>query len=83
MYLGMDLGTSELKVVLVDDEQRLIATACHELSVQRPQPLWSEQDPAASPRATRLQCCGMDVKWIACGSEVSSRAPSRRCPGSR
>jgi xylulokinase len=46
MYLGIDLGTSELKVVLVDIGQRLIATARHEVSVQRPQPLWSEQDPA-------------------------------------
>jgi xylulokinase len=46
-YLGIDLGTSELKVVLVDAAQRLLATARAELSVQRPQPLWSEQDPAA------------------------------------
>ena len=47
LYLGIDLGTSELKVVLVDSGQRLIATARSELTVQRPQPLWSEQDPAA------------------------------------
>ena len=46
-YLGIDLGTSELKVVLLDAAQRLLATARHELSVQRPHPLWSEQDPAA------------------------------------
>src|SRR5882672_7056243 len=51
MYLGIDLGTSELKVVLVDSGQRLIATARSELSVQRPQPLWSEQDPSAWWRA--------------------------------
>src|SRR5882724_1817812 len=47
LYLGIDLGTSELKVALVDSGQRLIATARSELTVQRPQPLWSEQDPAA------------------------------------
>jgi len=47
MYLGIDLGTSELKVVLLDAGQRLVATARHELTVQRPHPLWSEQDPAA------------------------------------
>jgi len=51
VYLGIDLGTSELKAVLVDSEQRLIATARSELSVQRPQPLWSEQDPSAWWRA--------------------------------
>ena len=47
LYLGIDLGTSELKVVLADAAQCLIATARAELSVQRPQPLWSEQDPAS------------------------------------
>jgi len=47
MYLGIDLGTSELKVVLIDREQRLIATTRQPLSLQRPQPQWSEQDPAA------------------------------------
>src|SRR5262245_42906969 len=51
MYLGIDLGTSELKVVLIDRAQRLIATARHELTVQRSQPLWSEQDPGAWWRA--------------------------------
>src|SRR4029453_18877361 len=47
MYLGIDLGTSELKVVLLDAAQRLIATTRHELSGQRPHPLWSGQDPTA------------------------------------
>jgi len=47
MYLGIDLGTSELKVVLADAGQRLVATARRALSVQRPQPRWSEQDPSA------------------------------------
>jgi xylulokinase len=46
-YLGIDLGTSELKVVLVDAAQQLVATARSALSVQRPQPLWSEQHPSA------------------------------------
>ncbi|HTO83307.1 MAG TPA: xylulokinase [Methylomirabilota bacterium] len=47
MYLGIDLGTSELKVVLIDHEQRLRATARQALALQRPHPQWSEQDPAA------------------------------------
>ena len=46
MYLGIDLGTSELKVMLIDRDQRLVATARHELTLQRPHPMWSEQDPA-------------------------------------
>ncbi|TCV95136.1 xylulokinase [Biostraticola tofi] len=46
MYLGIDLGTSELKIVMIDDSGRLIASEGEPLSVQRPQPQWSEQDPA-------------------------------------
>lgn len=46
MYLGIDLGTSEVKAVLLDDAHRLVATAAQPLAVQRPHPLWSEQQPA-------------------------------------
>ncbi|MDT7838598.1 xylulokinase [Aquabacterium sp. OR-4] len=45
MYLGIDLGTSELKLLLLDDQHRIVATTGVGLTVQRPQPLWSEQDP--------------------------------------
>lgn len=47
MFLGLDLGTSELKALLLTDQHQVIATARSPLTVQRPQPLWSEQDPAA------------------------------------
>ncbi|MBL8387639.1 MAG: xylulokinase [Hydrogenophaga sp.] len=46
MFLGLDLGTSELKALLLSDQHQVIATARSPLTVQRPQPLWSEQDPA-------------------------------------
>ncbi len=45
MYVGIDLGTSSVKTLLVDEQQTIIATASYELSVQRPLPGWSEQDP--------------------------------------
>ena len=45
MYLGIDLGTSELKGVLLDDANRVIGLAGEPLTVMRPRPLWSEQDP--------------------------------------
>ena len=47
MYLGLDLGTSELKALLLSDQHQVIATARAPLTVQRPQPLWSEQAPGA------------------------------------
>ncbi|MXN66948.1 xylulokinase [Stappia sp. GBMRC 2046] len=45
MYLGIDIGTSGVKAVLIDDEQKLIGQKTADLSVSRPQPGWSEQDP--------------------------------------
>lgn len=46
MYLGIDLGTSELKLVLLDRQHRLVASVGERLTVQRPAPLHSEQSPA-------------------------------------
>ena len=36
MYLGIDIGTSSVKTVLFDRDQRLIAQASQPLTVQRP-----------------------------------------------
>ncbi|MDM0056093.1 xylulokinase [Variovorax fucosicus] len=46
MYLGLDLGTSELKALLLADDHRIVGVARAALTVSRPQPLWSEQAPA-------------------------------------
>ena len=43
--LGIDLGTSELKAVLLDGSGTVIAQAGAALSIARPQPGWSEQNP--------------------------------------
>jgi xylulokinase len=47
MYLGIDLGTSELKLLLLAPSHDIVATARAPLAISRPRPLWSEQDPAA------------------------------------
>ena len=44
-YLGLDIGTSSVKALLIDAEQRVVAEASPSLTVSRPHPLWSEQDP--------------------------------------
>ena len=46
MYIGLDLGTSGLKGILIDDDQRVLADATAPLSVNRPHDGWSEQSPA-------------------------------------
>lgn len=45
MYLGIDIGTSSVKTVLFDAAQRVVAQASESLTVNRPRPGWSEQDP--------------------------------------
>ena len=47
MFLGIDIGTSSVKALLVDGEQRIIASHDVALSVQRPHPGFSEQAPDA------------------------------------
>lgn len=52
MYIGIDLGTSGVKVILLDESGALRATHSEPLTVSRPHPLWSEQDPESWWQAT-------------------------------
>ncbi len=46
MFLGIDLGTSEIKVLLLSEQHHVVATTAQRLRLQQPRPLWSEQHPA-------------------------------------
>ena len=46
MYIGIDIGTSEVKALLLGPDQRVIGSAGSALTVSRPHPGHSEQDPA-------------------------------------
>ena len=43
MYLGIDLGTSGVKVVLMDEQLQVCASESVSLTCDHPHPLWSEQ----------------------------------------
>ncbi|MCY4123464.1 MAG: FGGY family carbohydrate kinase, partial [Acidobacteria bacterium] len=64
MYLGIDLGTSGVKAIVVDSDQAVRATFTTPLTVSRPRPLWSEQDPAewwsATDAAVRAVLSNLD-----------------------
>ncbi|WP_417239753.1 xylulokinase [Celeribacter halophilus] len=45
MYIGLDLGTSGLKAILIDADQKVVAEANAALTNERPRDGWSEQDP--------------------------------------
>ncbi len=46
MFIGLDLGTSGLKGVLIGADQKVLAEATAPLTVQRPHEGWSEQSPS-------------------------------------
>ncbi|WP_313626936.1 xylulokinase [Kosakonia sp.] len=52
MYIGIDLGTSGVKAILLGEQGEVLASHTEKLSVSRPHPLWSEQDPEAWWQAT-------------------------------
>ncbi|WP_128565942.1 xylulokinase, partial [Methylobacterium crusticola] len=51
-FLGIDIGTSSVKAVLLDERQACLAQGSAPVATARPRPLWSEQEPEAWWRAT-------------------------------
>lgn len=45
MYVGIDLGTSGVKVVVLNEQDQVVASETVALSISRPYLLWSEQQP--------------------------------------
>jgi xylulokinase len=64
MFLGIDLGTSGVKAVILDAHGAIAAQSSAPLTVTSPKPSWSEQDPADW--------------WIACDAAVLALAPEDR-----
>ena len=44
-FIGIDLGTSALKLLLVDRQGTVLRTVTREYPLLFPQPGWSEQEP--------------------------------------
>ena len=49
MYLGLDIGTSSVKGVLIDDKQKIVASATVPLKVSRLHEGWSLGHSALTP----------------------------------
>ena len=76
-YIGIDLGTSGVKLLLVDGDGNILNTVTKEYPLMFPHPGWSEQDPEEWWKA----CCagipqllegydGSSVKGIAAGGQM-------------
>ncbi|WP_193176838.1 xylulokinase [Oricola nitratireducens] len=59
MYLGIDLGTSSVKALLIDGDQQVIDSASAAVELSRPHHGWSEQDPADWIEATSNALSGL------------------------
>lgn len=68
-FLGIDLGTSAVKAVLLDDDQNLIAEASAPLSLSRSARGWSEQDPKDWVKATEKALLSLGAHFL---SEVAA-----------
>src|SRR5687768_16308249 len=60
MYLGIDVGTSAVKALILDDAGQVRSQSQAPLFVSRPQRLWSEQDPAQWWEATQIAVGHLD-----------------------
>ena len=52
MFIGIDLGTSSIKMILIDHEQNILATSNSSLTVQTAKDGYSEQNPEEWINAT-------------------------------
>ena len=68
-YLGIDVGTTAVKALVVDESGSVVGDAESALEVCVPQPGWSEQDPSDWWRGTvdavRAACAQADVRDVA------------------
>ena len=44
-YIGIDIGTSSVKVLAIDEAGKIVKTVSREYPISYPFPLWSEQNP--------------------------------------
>ncbi|MCC2975271.1 hypothetical protein LK533_01115 [Sphingomonas sp. PL-96] len=88
-FLGVDIGTSGVKAEVLDEHGALAGQGTAALSVQRPRPLWSVQDPGAWWDATTAAAQAIDaavrraVRGIGLAGQMhgatTCRMPPARC----
>ncbi len=70
--LGIDVGTSGTKALLVDDAGAVVASATHEYVLSTPRPQWSEQSPEDWWNAAIASIRAVLVQANATGGDVAS-----------
>lgn len=62
-YLGIDLGTSSVKILAINDRDEIIGDVTREYPVSYPQEKWAEQDPADWWKETAQAIRELVHKW--------------------
>ena len=77
LYIGVDLGTSSVKLLLVDDSGKILNSVTEDYPLMFPHPGWSEQDPnewwSAVKKGLEKLTEGFDtaeVAGIGCGGQM-------------
>ena len=80
LYIGIDLGTSAVKLLLVDENGAIRSTVSREYPLSFPHPGWSEQEPAdwwdGCVSGLKELISGVDpreVAGIGCGGQMHGR----------
>ena len=76
-YLGIDLGTSSVKLLLVDESGAICGSVTKEYPLSFPHPGWSEQDPADWWKAVQYGILQLtekvdksEIRGIGCGGQM-------------
>ena len=68
LYIGIDLGTSAVKLLLMDQEGRVKNVVSKEYPLEFPRPGWSQQNPQDWQRAVLdgipELLCGFDARQV-------------------
>jgi len=84
--MGVDLGTSSVKVIIMDEDGKILAQASEKYLILTPSPGWAEQDPdrwwlaAKSAIRRALQSSNLDraeVKAIGFSGQMHGTGPPR------
>ena len=81
MFLGIDVGTSEVKALLLDSRHKVIAVCGSPLEVKRPHPGHSEQDPSSWWEATQSALTQLKSKYMSEYSAVKALGLSGQMHG--
>ena len=76
-YLGIDIGTSGTKTLLIDETGKVLAEANATYPVEQPKPGWTQQDPEDWWKATVKTVKAVMKKEQAEASRCESHRPER------